>query len=430
MPRGGHRWILAELARLGRRPLSASEVYERSDALLRPALGYDGVCWHDSDPATGLVTSVHTRDLRMADFRAAVELEVWGDGIATFPAIRVGGRTAESLSNATRGRPARSRRWRELIQPAGYGDELRAVFDHRGGLWGCAAFMRAPDRGHYRPGELALASAAAPLIGAALRLAAAAETPARDPEAAAHPARGSGAAAVLARGSGAAAALARTAGAATADSAPAVLVIGPDNRLVQADERGRALAGELAAETGAVFGVPLPFVMAAEHARAAAGGMPVPALPLRARSADGTWHVLHASVLGAADDGPPGAADGRAGRGEAGLADGERGGERTGRANGGAGSSGRAAVAVVAAPAGVGDLMPVVFAAFGLTGREAQVATLAVRGLSTAGIAEALAVSPWTVQDHLKAVFDKAGVRSRREFAALLMAGATGARHR
>ncbi|XVU26740.1 helix-turn-helix transcriptional regulator [Actinoplanes sp. CA-054009] len=356
MPRGRHRRILVELARLSARPLPASEVYERSDALLRPVLGYDGVCWHDSDPATGLVTSVHTRDLRIADFRAAVELEVWGDGIATFPAIRVEGRAAQSLSNATRGRPARSRRWRELIQPAGYGDELRAVFDHRGGLWGCAAFMRAPDRGHYRVDELALASAAAPLIGAALRLSASATA--------------------VAMGT----------------SAPAVLVVGPDNRVAQADERGFALVGELAAGTGTLFGVPLPFVMAAEHARAAAGGLRVPAPPLRARGADGTWHALHASVLGAGPDGMVAAE--------------------------------RAPVAIVVANAGPAELMPVAFAAYGLTGREAQVAALAARGLSTARIAESLGVSPWTVQDHLKAVFDKAGVRSRREFVALLMTGA------
>lgn len=65
-------------------------------------------------------------------------------------------------------------------------------------------------------------------------------------------------------------------------------------------------------------------------------------------------------------------------------------------------------------------LSDVIAGAYGLTPRERDVTALAARGQPTKQIALALGVSPFTVQDHLKAVFAKVGVQSRAELVATL----------
>ncbi len=72
-------------------------------------------------------------------------------------------------------------------------------------------------------------------------------------------------------------------------------------------------------------------------------------------------------------------------------------------------------VAVIVEPAHSARITPLLMAAYGLTDREQAVTRLVLRGDSTTQIAVELCVSPHTVQQHLKSVFEKTGVRSRRE---------------
>ena len=71
--------------------------------------------------------------------------------------------------------------------------------------------------------------------------------------------------------------------------------------------------------------------------------------------------------------------------------------------------------AVIVEPAHPARITPLLMSAYGLTEREREVTRRILRGDSTADIAKRLVVSPHTVQEHLKKIFEKTGVRSRRE---------------
>jgi DNA-binding CsgD family transcriptional regulator len=114
-------------------------------------------------------------------------------------------------------------------------------------------------------------------------------------------------------------------------------------------------------------------------ARAATGGT----FRARVRDARGGWLVLHAARLVSGED------------------DGET-------------------VVTVERASGT-ELLGVLLAAYGLTARERDVCREVLAGLSTVDIAGRLAISAHTVQDHLKSVFGKVGVRSRGELTAKLL---------
>lgn len=80
------------------------------------------------------------------------------------------------------------------------------------------------------------------------------------------------------------------------------------------------------------------------------------------------------------------------------------------------GSAGKVAVVIERAPSP--QATAIRLEAHGVTPREREIATLLAQGLTNPDIAATLVLSPYTVQDHIKSLFEKIGVSSRQELVA------------
>jgi DNA-binding CsgD family transcriptional regulator len=147
-----------------------------------------------------------------------------------------------------------------------------------------------------------------------------------------------------------------------------VVLLAPDNGIEAADAAASAWLDELPASVLAAV---------ATRARlAATGALDAPATA-RVRTGSGRWLLVRGTVVG----------------------------DRA---------------VVILEPARRPELAPLIAEAYGLTARERAVTALVARGLATHEIAGELHLSPWTVQDHLKAIFEKVDVSSRGALVARL----------
>src|SRR3712207_6098209 len=162
---------------------------------------------------------------------------------------------------------------------------------------------------------------------------------------------------------------------------PGLLLLSDDLSLVAITPAAEGWLAEVA-QSDWPSSLELPDAVYAVAARLLAlergGHAPPDLMPrIRLRTASGRWLVLHASRLRAAD------------------------------------TEGR--IAVIFEEARPSEIAPLIVDAYGLTKREGEITRLVLRGLSTAEVSGELHITPNTVRDHFKAIFDKVGVRSRRE---------------
>jgi DNA-binding CsgD family transcriptional regulator len=167
--------------------------------------------------------------------------------------------------------------------------------------------------------------------------------------------------------------------------APGLVVLDSSGGLLATTAPAQAWFAELGHDPRSSGPVPAEFRTVAgllrreQHADPAR--CPVPRL--RVRTLAGRWAVLHASWLDAVDP--------------------------------------LAQISIIIEPATPIEVAEVIMAAYGLTERERTITKLICQGQSTAQIAAQLWITTNTVQDHLKSIFDKTGVRSRREVMARIL---------
>lgn len=164
---------------------------------------------------------------------------------------------------------------------------------------------------------------------------------------------------------------------------PGLILIAGDGSVDNVSPAAQRLLSELLDSTESVDGVPLVVASLVADLRSAWYAHPLEPHTVHVPSRSGQWYHLCAALL-----------DDRA--------------------------DGRVSVIVhqskeTGIPLPIGDMHQ-------LTSREREVAGLVLRGCSTHEIAASLHLSPYTVQDHLKAVFAKLQVRSRRELVAKIFA--------
>ena len=344
--------LIDDVALLGRRALPREQYFAEVAARLRRVIDCDATCWHTLDPQTGLMTSdaphelisegVFTPQAAAGAGAGIVASEYFVTDLNTFASLAARRVPVGILSQATKGRPERSARYRDVLAPAGIPFELRAAFVNRGRCWGAVHIARREHRLDFTANDAAaLASITAAIadgIRNSIRF-----------DAARQPADG---------------------------SAPGLVVLSPSNDIELITPPAQELLAAM--RSPALPTVPTPVLALAGFTRTRSHD-PARQPDTVAVPTPSGWITLHASL-------PEGSADGR--------------------------------VAIVLERTASPQTTAIRLETHGVTAREREIATLLAHGLTNPEIATRLVLSLYTVQDHIKNVFEKTGVSSRQELVA------------
>ena len=336
----------------GGRAMDSQQYREAVIAALRPLIPFAAACCTTVDPHTLLTTGAVTEQGLEAVHSELFIYEYLHEDYMKYEQLARADIPVASLSGITGGKPEKSERYRMVLQPAGFGDELRAALIAGGVCWGYLTLFRQQEVKPFQEQECVWIASVAPLIADTLRsyasLLPAGRTDIELPE----------------------------------DNGIMVL----NDRLVPLNANAAAhyWLGRIRNLERLAEGV-LPGPVRAVCLRVMAEEEGTGSVPSKARlclqAGDGIYLTVTASRL----EGPEGVL----------------------------------AVSFVCARSS--DVFRLLADAFALTAREKELAGMLTLGLSTKELAESLHISAYTVQDHLKSIFAKTGVSSRRELISRLL---------
>ncbi|OPA75259.1 helix-turn-helix transcriptional regulator [Paenibacillus selenitireducens] len=325
-----------------------SQVYRETIlTLLREAVPFDGVCFTTVDPNTLLSTGAVTDDGIESIHAQLFEYEYVRGDFNSFDQLSRSQDPIATLSGATGGQLERSSKYRNVLLPAGYHDELKAAMLWNGACWGFLTLFRKVNSPLFQEDERQFVASLIPSIARHLRKLALA-IPEQE--------------------------------VAWLEQEPGILIL--------TDHLSRSSSNLQADHWLSLFrtweGIDdntIPRPIRAVCSRALAEMDKNIELKSSAKTCiripEGPYLMIRATVL--------------------------------------QGSVATKQFAVWIELAKPSDIFPMISEAYGLSEREKQVLERIVRGFSTKEIAETMYISAYTVQDHLKSIFLKTGVTSRRE---------------
>jgi DNA-binding CsgD family transcriptional regulator len=344
----------SEIKRLSSAGLDGPELLWRTAERLRGGVPFGSYCVATLDPASNLITHLFNGGSAGEDNHA----EVYGEALQRMYFEEDLVRLAAMLRERRLAQPLSEAAGGALDRTLRYREYLAPVgFGHElaglfvdGGAWGAGYLIRERREPDFGGAEISLLARVAPHVGAGLK---------------------------------AAALRSRANGAPPGPGVPGVIVLDRKGELLSYTPAAERLLSEVEdlRPGWEQDGVPVPITMAAGALKRALDPVSdadqnlVPRVRIRGRS--GRWLTLHASLT----EPMPGR---------------------------------RSETVVVISPSEPEEVARLNVVSYGLTDREAEIVRLVARGLSTTEISGALYISEHTVNNHLRRIFEKAGVKSRR----------------